>query len=161
MDYTTGDSITASGFSLGLKTGSGPMTFTAEFGTGKNWGNTAGSYSGSVAGNRASAAYVGGNKEDDSDNASFFIDVGYRFTGVETNGAVHFVFGEMTSESTGTTSVDATSTMIGVSVPIDLPYIARGFRIRPELFVFDDEDNGTNTVDTTDTILGVQLQYTF
>ncbi len=163
MDFKNGDSLTANGISLGLKTGTGPLTFTAEFGTGQNWGNTAGSYSGSTAGNNAFATYgAAGNKEDDSDNTSFFFDVGYRFTGTETKGAMHFVFGSMTSESTGTTtSVDATSTMIGISMPIDLPYIARGFRIRPELFIFDDEDTGTNSVDTTDTIIGVQLQYTF
>ncbi len=163
IDYTGGvDSLTASGIALGLKTGTGPVTFTAEFGTGSNWGNTAGSYSGSTAGNNASALYTNGVKVDDSDNTSYFIDVGYRFTGDETRGVVHLVYGAMTSKASGgTTTIDAESTMIGISVPIDLPYIARGFRIRPELFVFEDTDSGTNRVDKTNTIAGVQLQYTF
>jgi len=159
----TVDSLTASGIALGFKTGTGPITFTAELGAGSNWGNTAGSYSGSTAGDRAFALYDnGGTKANDNDNTGFFVDVGYRFTGDETRGTVHFIYGAMTSEATSATrNIDATSTMIGLSVPIDLPYIARGFRIRPELFLFEDEDKGDAAVDRSNLIAGVQLQYTF
>ncbi len=164
LDYSNNvDSLTSSGFALGLKTGAGPVTFAAEFGAGKNWGNTSGSYSKSTAGDNASALYnASGVKGDDNDNTSYWVDIGYRFTGDETKGTIHFVYGAMTSEATfGTTKIDATSTMMGISMPIDLPYIARGLRIRPELFVFDDEDKGSNAVDKSNTIVGVQLQYTF
>ncbi len=164
LDYSNNvDSLTSSGVALGVKTGAGPVTLAAEFGAGKNWGNTSGSYSKSTAGDNAMALYnSNGTKGDDNDNTSYWVDVGYRFTGDETKGTIHFVYGAMTSEaSDGTTSIDAKSTMMGISMPIDLPYIARGLRIRPEIFVFDDEDKGTTRVDKSNTIVGVQLQFTF
>jgi len=157
------ESITSNGIAFGFRTAAGPVTFEAEMGAGKNWGNTAGSYgNNSVAGARSAALYNGGVVGDDNDNTAYYLDVGYRFTGDETKGVIHFVYGAMTSESSfGATTIDAMSTMYGISMPIDLPYVARGFRIRPELFVFEDEDTGTNAVDKSDTIVGVQLQYTF
>lgn len=66
--------------------------------------------------------------------------------------------------------------MLGISAPIDLPWIARGFRIRPEIFYFDNgSDNVISFADASNpairnvieidsgsrTIIGVQLQYTF
>ncbi len=156
-------SITSNGIAFGFRTAAGPVTFEAELGAGKNWGNTAGSYgSNSIAGARSGALYNGGVLGDDNDNTAYYLDVGYRFTGDETKGVIHFLYGAMTSQSSfGGTVIDAMSTMYGISMPIDMPYIARGFRIRPELFVFEDEDTGTNVVDKSDTIVGVQLQYTF
>jgi hypothetical protein len=159
QNYTQGDDLTSYGYSFGAKTASGPFTFAAEIGGGRNWGNTKMSLSGSDAGNNSGAVFDAfGNKIEDNDNTGYWLDVGYRFTGEETKGSVHFVYGSLQSEATGIR--DFESTMIGISAPIDLPWIARGFRIRPEFFVFEDEDNMNNT-DRSNTILGVQLQYTF
>ncbi len=157
--------ITSQGIALGVKLGAGPLIISAEAGSGKNWGNTSGSYSGSVAGDNASALYDGANpgvKTSDNTNAGYWIDLGFRFTGTESKGVVHFVYGSMSSKAnSGNSSINATSTMLGLSVPIDLPYVARGLRIRPEAFVFTDKDTGTTAVDKKTTIVGVQLQYTF
>ncbi len=163
IDFANGvDSLTANGMSIGFKTGTGPVTLTGEFGSGANWGNTKMSISGSTAGNNAAALYNGASKVDDNENTGYWFDVGYRFTGDETRGTVHLIYGAMTSEANGGgTSIDAESTMIGISMPIDLPYIARGLRIRPEIFKFEDKDTGTTSVDKSNTIIGAQLQYTF
>ncbi len=159
QDYTNGDDLTSNGYSLGVKTGSGPLTFTAEVGAGRNWGNTKMSLSGSDAGDNAAAIFdIDGNKLEDNDNSGYWLDIGYRFTGQETKGTVHFIYGNLTSEAG--TQQDNESSMIGLSIPIDLPSIARGFRIRPELFRFENENNISQS-ETTQTILGVQLQYTF
>ncbi len=163
LDFSNNvDDLTAYGLSLGVRTGKGPFTLSAEFGTGQNWGNTKMSVSGSVAGDRATALYTAGNKDDDNDNTGYWIDAGYRFTAGETKGAAHLIYGYMSSQSKGGgAEVDAESTMIGLSVPVDLPYIARGLRFRPELFLFEDKDSGTAKFDTSNTIAGVQIQYTF
>lgn len=155
------DSLTSSAFALGFKTARGPFTLSGEIGSGKNWGNTKMSVSGSTnstAGAQAVALYAGTRKSKDVDNMGYWLDVGYRFTGGETKGSVHFIYGSMSSEAGA--GVDSESSMLGISVPIDLPYIARGFRIRPELFTFTDKDNVANT-DRDRTIAGVQLQFTF
>ncbi len=155
-------SLTATGVSLGAKTAKGAFTLSGEFGFGKNWGNTRMSISGSTAGNNAVALYTGGNKDADNKNTGFWLDGGYRFGKGEIRGTAHLIYGQMTSKASGGgTTIDAKSTMIGVSVPIDVPFIARGLRFRPELFHFKDKDTGTTAVDTSNTIIGVQVQYTF
>jgi len=151
------DDITASGVSIGAKTAFGPVTFTTEVGAGKNWGNTQMTLGSSFIGEN-NGINSAGTPAEDNDNLSYWVDVGYRFTGDETKGTVHFIYGFSSSELGNTRDLE--STMIGISAPIDFPYIARGFRIRPEIFVFDDEDN-IGTAEKTDTIAGVQLQYTF
>jgi hypothetical protein len=159
QDYTGGDNLTSYGYSLGAKTASGAFTFSAEVGGGRNWGNTKMSLSGSDAGNNSGAIYDAlGNKTEDNDNLGYWLDAGYRFTGEETKGSVHFVYGSLSSEAGGLRDIQ--STMVGLSIPIDLPWIARGLRIRPEIFHFKDEDNLAGT-DHSNTIVGVQLQYTF
>jgi len=159
QSYTNGDDLTAYGYSLGAKTASGPFTFSAEFGSGLNWGNTKMSLSGSDAGDNAFAIYDdAGTLLEDNDNQGYWLDLGYRFTGNETKGTVHFVYGSLNSEAGNFRDVE--SSMIGLSIPIDFPWIARGFRIRPEFFRFTDENNIDGS-EHTQTILGVQLQYTF
>lgn len=159
QDYTNGKDLSAYGYSFGAKTASGPFTFTAEVGGGRNWGNTKMSLSGSDAGNNAAAVFdAEGVKLEDNDNTGYWIDAGYRFTGNQTKGTVHFVYGKLSSEAGSHRGID--SSMVGFSVPIDLPWIARGFRVRPELFHFKNEDKIANT-ENSHTILGVQLQYTF
>jgi len=59
---------------------------------------------------------------------------------------------------------DYQSSMFGISVPIDLPWIAKGFRVRPEIFVYDKGENtigGTKVDQGQDILTGIQLQYTF
>lgn len=159
QSYTEGDDLTSYGYSLGAKTAVGAFTFAAELGAGQNWGNTKMSMSGSWAGNNAGAYYDNvGRRIEDNDNAGYWVDLGYRFIGSEVKGSAHFIYGSMSSEVDGI--FDYESTMIGLSVPIDLPWIARGFRVRPEVFRFEDENNMTGE-DTSQTIWGVQLQYTF
>ena len=159
QDYTGGDNLASYGYSLGAKTAKGAFTFTAEIGGGRNWGNTRMSLSGSEAGNNSGAIYdAGGNRIEDNDSLGYWIDAGYRFTGENTKGSVHFVYGSLSSEAGGLRDLE--STMVGISAPIDLPWIARGFRIRPEIFRFEDKDTLTGTT-RTNTIVGVQLQYTF
>ncbi len=155
------DSLTSSGVSLGIKTGRGPFTLTGEVGAGQNWGNTSMAVKGStdsVAGQQSRAVYIGNNKEKDVDNIAYWLDAGYRFAFKEVRGTAHLVYGNMNSDAGSV--VDADSSMIGVSVPIDLPFIARGFRLRPEVFYFKDEDNIADS-DTSRTIVGVQTQFTF
>ncbi len=163
IDYSNSvTTVTSTGVALGVKLGAGPLIIAAEYGSGKNWGNTSGSYSGSTAGDNASALYNVGVKTSDNNNTGYWIDLGFRFTGNESKGVVHFVYGAMSSQaSSTTTNINATSSMFGISVPIDLPYVARGLRIRPEIFVFNNKDSGTTKVDETNTIVGLQLQFTF
>jgi hypothetical protein len=159
QDYDGGDDLVSYGYSLGVKTAKGAFTFAAEVGGGRNWGNTRMSLSGSDAGDNADAIYdADGNRIEDNDNLGYWLDTGYRFTGENTKGSVHFVYGSLQSEAGGLRDLE--STMIGISAPIDLPWIARGFRIRPEVFRFEDKDNLTGS-ERTNTIVGVQLQYTF
>jgi len=159
QDYSAGDKLTSFGYSIAAKTASGPFTLSAEFGSGRNWGNTRMSLSGSDAGDNADAIYDDtGRKLADNDNTGYWIDVGYRFSGEYLKGAVHFIYGSLSSEADNFRDID--STMVGVSAPIDLPWIAKGFRIRPELFRFEDQDNLLNTTQSK-TIAGVQFQFTF
>ncbi len=154
------------GAALGAKTSYGPLVFSAEVGGGQNWGNSKMSLSGSAAGDNAGAVTYesnGVNKIADADNVGYWIDVGYRFTLGESQGVAHFIYGAQHSEQKAANN-KYRSSMVGVSVPIDFPWIARGFRIRPEIFYFD---HGNNTVagvkqdSGTEFIIGTQLQYTF
>jgi len=171
------DSLTIWGASLGARRGFGPFVLAAEFGVGQNWGNTQMSQSGSPAGDNAGAIVYDNNGNlsiADSDNQNFWIDLGYRFNSKQTQGSIHLVVGQSNSE-VDNLGDDYSSSMIGISAPIDLPWIARGFRIRPELFLFDyGDDNTTSFADPatgerflveldsgSQTIVGVQLQYTF
>jgi len=149
--------ITASGISIGAKTASGPVTFSTEIGAGKNWGNTQMTLGSSFIGDN-NGLNSAGTPTQDNDNISYWFDLGYRFTGEQTRGTVHLIYGFSSSELGN--SRDLESTMLGISTPIDFPWIARGFRLRPEIFVFNDEDN-LGTADKTDAIAGIQLQYTF
>jgi len=153
--------VTATGLSLGAKTAINAITFAAEIGGGKNWGNTSqkvGNGSTSSNGSLFNSANAAKSGDDDANVLQYWIDVGYRFTGKETKGAIHLVYGSSNVEKGNT--IDTKSTMLGISVPIDFPWIARGFRLRPEMFTFKDEDN-KSSIKKTNTIAGVQLQYTF
>ena len=169
------DSVTSWGASLGIKGGSGFWVYSAEVNRGKNMRNANLSI-GSSAASQAGGAYLyqdsnGLTKLADTDNTSAWFDVGYKFRVGEMKGTVHVIAGRMESDrsDSGQDLIDLnyTSTMYGISVPIDLPRIAKGFRFRPEIFYYDnDNDNGTNIdnviqVNGNEVIAGVQLQYTF
>ncbi len=164
------DEVTSWGGAFGVRRGFGSVVVSAEYGMGQNWGNTKMSLSGSPAGNNAGAfafADNGVTRIADTDNAGLWVDVGFRFTANETRGVIHVIAGELSSE-VDDFGIDYSSSVFGISVPIDMPWVARGFRIRPEVFVFDHGDNtvltasGLQEVDNgEETIFGVQLQYTF
>lgn len=173
------DNLTIWGASLGVRRGFGPWVLAAEAGVGENWGNTKMSQSGSPAGDNAGAIVFANNNGTvgiaDSTNQNYWIDLGYRFTAGQAQGIIHFIAGQSNSK-VDDLGDDYSSSMLGISAPIDLPWIARGFRIRPEIFYFD--NGGDNIIslpvisDPTQrfavevdsgsrTIVGVQLQYTF
>ncbi|MFQ3244462.1 MAG: hypothetical protein ACI9SP_001093 [Arenicella sp.] len=163
------DSVTSWGASLGVKKGFGSVILTAEYGAGQNWGNTRMSTSGSSAGDNAGVftlARNGATSIADNDNQGGWVDLGFRFKHGETKGVIHIIAGELSSE-VDDLGIEYNSSMIGISVPIDLPWIARGFRIRPEVFIFDDDRTPSQlnasgvSQDSKQTIAGVQLQYTF
>lgn len=161
------DDVDSWGASIGAKRGFGPVVVSFEYGRGQNWGNTKMSQSGSSAGdNAAGVTYLenGRNVLADNDNENYWIDVGYRFNAGEFKGTIHFIAGESNS-TIDDLNQDYSSSMVGISAPIDLPWIARGFRIRPEIFVFDHGNSDTgaeNDVEQgNETVVGVQLQYTF
>jgi len=169
------DSVTSWGASLGVKGGSGAWLYSAEINKGQNMRNANLSI-GSSAASQAGGAYLfqdsdGLTRLADTDNTSAWFDVGYKFRAGELKGTVHFIAGRMESDRSDSgqalIDLDYKSTMYGISVPIDLPRIAKGFRVRPEIFYYDnDNDNGTNIdnviqVNGREIITGVQLQYTF
>ncbi len=162
------DSLNSWGISLGAKTGYGPFIMSAEIGGGQNWGNTKMSLSGSPAGDNSGATtYIenGLTRIADSDNLGYWIDLGYRFTIGQYQGTAHLIYGGMHSERSKTDE-DYHSEMLGLSVPIDLPWVARGFRIRPEFFYFKHGDQydgatGERTDAGSQFVSGVQLQFTF
>lgn len=169
------NSVTSWGASLGVKGGSGSWVFSGEINSGQNMRNANLSLGSSTA-SLAGGAYLyqdtsGLTQLADTDNFSSWIDVGYKFRSGEAKATVHFVAGRMQSErsDSGLASLDLdyTSTMIGISVPIDLPRVAKGFRVRPEIFFYDnDNDNGLNIDNVIqkngkEIIAGVQIQFTF
>ncbi len=161
------DEVDSWGVSLGLKSGFGAWVVSFEYGVGENWGNTRMSQSGSPAGDNASALTHfrdGLPVLANNSNENYWIDAGYRFTYKEVKGVIHFIAGQSTSELPDLSNYYESS-MIGVSIPMDLPWIARGVRIRPEIFVFDysnvDVADETYVNQGIRTMAGVQLQYSF
>ncbi len=172
---TDDDNITSWGASLGVKGGSGPWVLSAEFNIGENMRNANLSMGSSVA-SQAGGAYLyqdenGVTQIGDTENMSGWVDLGYKFQTGELKGTVHFVAGMMESErsDSGDPTIDLTyeSTMVGVSVPIDLPWIAKGFRFRPEIFWYDNDNDNGQDIDGVfqkngeEILGGIQLQYTF
>lgn len=162
------DSVTSWGTSLGARGGRGPVVFSAEVNVGENMRNANLSIGQSVA-SVAGGAFTftdatGATRIGDTENFSWWTDVGFKFTRKELQGTVHLVYGQMTSERRDGPRAEFESEMIGISAPIDLPWIAKGFRFRPEVFLYDNENNGHEAVTTkkgTQVLAGIQLQYTF
>lgn len=156
--------------SLGLQSGTGPFEFSAEYNTGRNWRNASYSLGNSSATlDSGAAAYLdsGRTRIADSDNQSYWVDLGWRMTTKNTSSTLHLVYGEATSEvDSGPLSVrsDSRSKMLGLSWPIETPWIARGLTVRPEVYLYDE---GRSTVGGTEIdfgeelLAGVQMQFTF
>lgn len=161
------DSVTTWAASFGLQTGKGPFEISAEINHGRNWRNAGYSLGNSAAALGSGAyTYAGNTRIGDTDSTSYWVDLGWRITTANTQSVIHLVYGAMRSKSADPASLDFNhkSTMLGVSWPIDLPWIARGFTIRPEIFTYDEGKSrqGSSTVDYgKETIVGVQLQFTF
>lgn len=163
------NTVTAWATSFGLQTGKGPFEVSAELNYGLNWRNTGFSLGNSAAALGGGAYTAGaGTIIQDTKNLSYWIDLGWRINTANTQSVIHLVYGAMKSEASdpATTAQDFShkSTMFGVSWPIDMPWIARGFTVRPELFIYDEgrSKQGASTVDYgKEKVGGVQLQYTF
>jgi len=163
------------GASLGLRSAINAFTFSMEVGGGQNWGNTkmsdiqtvhnnSNTPSLYVSNSRTAAVYNGNADLVDNQILKGWVDLGYRFAGDTLKGEIHVIAGHDTTKA-DEAGVDQsyTNSMVGLSVPFDFPWIARGFRLRPEIFHFDEKqkDNQRGDADRKETIAGVQVQFTF
>ncbi len=163
------DSVTSWGASLGFRGGRGPWVLSAELNVGENMRNANLGIGSSVAA-LSGGAFISTNaagelRLEDTTNRSWWFDAGYKFTHNEWRGVVHMIAGQMTSErEDGGFEQEFEGQMIGISVPTDLPWIAKGLRFRPEVFVYENDNGGNDIVAAkkgTEIIGGIQLQYTF
>ena len=162
------DSLSSYIGSLGAKMGFGPFGLALEGQWGKNWGNTRGLIGVSPPAEISSAMWMTNNNTiNDAETWSWWIDASYKFGPITP----HLMYGMMKTKnkifnnvSLAENDLEARSTMVGISVPIDL---AKGFRIRPEMMWYDDGDlkangpGGTSTNLGKYSIYGVQFQITF
>jgi hypothetical protein len=153
------DSIHSYIGTLGIKGGFGPFGFAAEGNWGRNWGNTRGLFGTSAPAGITAALPQPDGKINNATTYSYWFDVWYKIGPVTP----HAMFGQMHSEvSLAYQDLDATSTMWGFSIPIDL---AKGFRLRPEIMFYDDGELQYAGQDLQDygkyAIYGVQFQITF
>ncbi|SFV69447.1 hypothetical protein MNB_SM-4-847 [hydrothermal vent metagenome] len=169
------DNVDVWGASLGLRTALGPVTLSMEAGGGQNWGNTKMSDTKTVHNNststnkyrtesRTSAIFTGSSKLVDNNILKGWLDVGYRFAGDTLKGEVHLVGGyDKTDAHEDGVEQEYINTMLGISAPFDIPWIARGFRLRPEVFYFNESqvDNKRGNASRRELMAGVQVQFTF
>jgi len=156
------DTIDVWGASLGFRTAFGPVTFAFEGAMGQNWGNTKMSDVNDIDGNVRGAAIRNVNEMIDNDITKAWVDLGYRFAGDTFKGEFHMVYGyDNAKSSDNVVQQEYENTMVGVSMPIDMPWIGRGFRIRPEVFRYTEEDKVTANRNRTETMGGIQVQVTF
>ncbi|HKI47754.1 MAG TPA: hypothetical protein VKA69_00390 [Desulfobacteria bacterium] len=153
------DSIHSYIGTLGVKGGFGPFGFAAEGNWGRNWGNTRGLFGTSGPASIASALPNPDGQINNATTYSYWFDVWYKIGPVTP----HAMFGQMnTNVDLDYQELNATSTMWGFSIPIDL---AKGFRVRPELMWYDDGELQYGGTDFADfgkyAIYGVQFQITF
>lgn len=154
-------SVNSWGVSLGVRTAFNALTFSAEVAKGQNWGNTKMSDVNSVNATNRTSAFRQGNKLLDNDVQKAWVDIGVRFAGNTLKGEFHMIAGYDHTKVVGGNIQEFENTMYGVSVPIDMPWIARGFRLRPEIFEFSELDKINNDLNRKETIAGIQVQVTF
>lgn len=155
------DSVESWGASLGVRTAYKMITFSAEVAKGQNWGNTKMSDVDSVSGTNRNSAFRQGNKLLDNNVKKAWADLGIRFAGNTLKGEFHIIAGYDHSNVVGENIQEFENTMYGISVPIDMPWIARGFRLRPEIFEFKEIDKINSNANRKETIAGIQVQITF
>ena len=153
------DSLDTYAGTLGVKGGFGPFGFAAEGNWGQNIGNTRMGLGNSAPCGLASALPNPDGKINNATTYGYWFDVWYKLGPVTP----HVMFGQLHSQvDFNYQDLDASSTMWGFSIPIDL---AKGFRVRPEFMWYDDgeiEVGGTNVYDMGKyAIYGVQFQITF
>lgn len=164
------DKVTCYGLALGGRVATGPLTFDAEIGFGKNLGN--GNYvgaapisgNGGAAGWNSNALVPGNDAINDSKVTAWWLDVGWKIGPATIHGIVgNARYKREDDPNAGGTNVDQKTWMYGISVPIA---IAKGFTIRPELMGYD-RDSGATVGNTTERnygkeyIVGVQFQLIF
>ncbi len=174
------DDYDAWGLSLGIKYGFQNFTFSGEINYGENWGDTAGvnSLPGNPIFRANTVQYVDENgdgvfeKAEDTECLAWFAQVGFKMGKATPTLIVgnHSIENDGTARLGSRDDIDIEVWMYGISVPIDL---AKGFRIRPELMIYDNDDsalaatdaNGDGAGDNFDFgkefILGVQFQIAF
>lgn len=169
------DDVNVWGASLGVRTAFSAITLAMEVGTGENWGNTKMGDVKTIHNNmtvsnefksnsRTSAVYNSTSTLVDNAILKGWVDLGYRFAGDTLKGEFHIIGGyDKTNASDDTLNQEYENTMYGVSVPFDFPWIARGFRLRPEVFHFVEKqiDSRRGDANREETIAGVQVQFTF
>jgi len=152
------DDLYVWGGSLGLRFGAGPFSLSAEGQFGRNWANSQG-----LVGNSPSASAMGASLHNldiqDAKCYNGWIDLAFKF-GPATP---HAIYGIQNGQGSGADKTNATTQMIGLSVPIDL---AKGFRLRPEVMWYFDGTNNKNSAgegvnNGAYAIYGVQFQITF
>ncbi len=158
------DSLDSYAGSLGVKAGFGGFAIAAEGQWGRNWANsrcligTSGPAAIAAAQLNPSSGVV-----NDADTYGYWIDLSYKIGPVTP----HVMFGQMKTTvdfyaNASQRELDATSSMWGFSIPIDL---AKGFRVRPEFMWYDDGEIQWGGQDMADlgkyALYGVQFQITF
>ena len=163
------DNLTVWAGSLAAKMGFGPFGLSLEGQYGQNWGNCENLIGNSFPATIAAASLTSNDTNlEDAKSWSFWIDASWKFGSVTP----HLIWGMMNTENEAYNAVTNTNydvegqtSMLGISVPIDL---AKGFRIRPEVFWYDDGDkdySGTGAPPDDNLgsylIAGIQFQITF
>ncbi len=149
---------------LGVKGGFGPFGFAAEGNWGRNIGNTRMLIGTSAPASISTAIANTNGTIEDATTYAYWFDVWYKIGPVTP----HVMFGQMKSSVDNVqiggqqAELDATSTMWGFSIPIDL---AKGFRVRPEFMWYNDgqlQYGGNDYLEFGKyAIYGVQFQITF
>ncbi len=165
--------VRTSAVSLGIQTAKGPFEFSAEINAGRNWRNAGYSLGNSAAALGSGAfSYPSGTgtttRIANTKSTAHWVDLGWRLGSDNTQSVIHLVYGAMKSTPSSALpdarDFEHQSSMTGISWQIDLPGIARGLTIRPEVFRYDEgrSKQGIAMVDYgRELSAGVQLQYTF
>jgi hypothetical protein len=158
------DDVTSYGLTFGLSWGTGPFSVEGEINYGENWGLTgSGGYAGAglAWGGELTPTVRANGDIEDAECLGYWVSLGFK---VMPNATLYGTFGQLYVENDGlsdTNHTDINSTMYGLRFPID---VAKGFRISPEFFIYDDGDddfNGTDTDFGGYWLLGAQFQVTF
>ncbi|MBN1381192.1 MAG: hypothetical protein JXA41_05930 [Deltaproteobacteria bacterium] len=170
------DSVTSYGVSLGVKADFKPIFFKAEVNYGENWGNTKdqtytlkepdyATFGSQVSSAKADTS----GKIQNSEALGWWLQAGIRLGKAEPS----IIIGRQEFSREYDNLKDEMKTMMyGITCPID---ITPGFKIRPEIMIYDNGDSnkiavkGTSTIPTTnyeydfgkELLAGIQFEFTF